>query len=103
VFVDKTRKVFIPNAFSPNDDGINDYFAVYAGANVKMVRSFKVFDRWGGAVFAVENFEPNDLQYRWDGSYRGEKVNPGVYIYFAEIELADGRIETKSGEVMVLK
>ncbi|MCB0550993.1 MAG: gliding motility-associated C-terminal domain-containing protein, partial [Phaeodactylibacter sp.] len=103
VLVDVTRKVFIPNAFSPNDDGVNDFFSIYTDSNVKIVRSFKVFDRWGGAVFSAENFEPNGLQARWDGTYRGEKVNPGVYVYFAEIEFGDGRVVTDIGEVIVLK
>ncbi|MCB0587814.1 MAG: gliding motility-associated C-terminal domain-containing protein, partial [Phaeodactylibacter sp.] len=103
VLVDKTQKVYIPNAFSPNDDGINDFFMIFTDSNVKLVHSFKVFDRWGGAVFSASNFVANDAQGRWDGAYRGEKVNPGVYVFFADIEFADGRVETLSGEVMVLR
>jgi gliding motility-associated-like protein len=95
--------VFMPNVFSPNNDGINDYFMVYSGSNVKMVRDFKVFDRWGAALFSASDFAPNDVQNGWNGKSRGEEMAPGVYIYFVRVEYQDGRIETISGEVTIVK
>ena len=103
VFVNRTERLYVPNVFSPNDDGVNDRFVIYAGANVSSIISFRVYDRWGGAIFSRENIAPNDSQFGWDGNYRGKPVSPGVYLYSLQIELKDGSILTKSGEIIVLK
>jgi len=68
-----------------------------------MIRSFQIFDRWGGAVHSRVDIPANDSQFGWDGTYRGEDVNPGVYLYVVEIELTDGTLLTKTGEVVLLK
>ena len=103
IFVDKTQKVFIPNGFSPDGDGANDYFMIYAGSDVRSIRNFRIFDRWGANLFSRSNFNPNDPQYGWDGIYNGEVVVSGVYIYYAEIEFVDGRVEVMSGDITVVK
>ncbi|MFT5438029.1 MAG: gliding motility-associated-like protein, partial [Ulvibacter sp.] len=103
IFVDKVRRVFIPNVFSPNDDGLNDYFMIYGGPDVKIVRSFNIYDRWGANVFSATNFTPDDFQARWDGRYLGEKASPGVYTYFAEIEFVDGRTEILAGDLTLVR
>jgi gliding motility-associated-like protein len=105
VRVDKTARVFIPDVFSPNGDGINDNLMIQAGPGVDFVRAFKVYDRWGGTVFSAENFQPNvpDPLFTWNGTYRGEAVNAGVYIYFAEIIMTDGRTIVEKGEVVLLR
>jgi gliding motility-associated-like protein len=74
------QNFYIPNAFTPNGDGINDEFYVYAqpGANVV---SFQVYDRWGEKV--------HDGIYPWDGTYRGQPLEPGIYAYIATIQLID--------------
>ncbi len=103
VFVDKTERIFIPNAFSPNGDGANDLFMIYAGSDVRIIRNFRIFDRWGASLFSRNNFDPNDSQFGWDGIHKGKVVAPGVYVYYAEIEFEDGRVEVKSGDVTVMK
>jgi gliding motility-associated-like protein len=97
------EKVYMPNAFSPNGDGINDVFTVYSSSNIKLVKALKVFDRWGAAIFSGSDFAPNDLQNGWDGKSKGEEVAAGVYVYFVQIEYQDGRIEIINGDVMVIK
>ena len=47
IFVRKDRPVYFPNAFSPNDDGINDVFYIQAGSNIREIKSFLIFNRWG--------------------------------------------------------
>ncbi|MEM6963422.1 MAG: gliding motility-associated C-terminal domain-containing protein, partial [Bacteroidota bacterium] len=103
ITVDKVRRVFIPNSFTPNQDGFNDYFVIYGGDDVRIVKNFRVFDRWGANVFSLNNFQPNDLTYGWDGTFNGEDLNPGVYLYYAEIEFTDGRVEIFSGDVTITK
>ncbi len=101
--VDKNRKVFIPNAFSPNNDGINDLFTIYAGIDVAEIKSFRIFDRWGEKLFDASNFQPNLLNFGWDGTLKGKKLNPSVFIYFAEVEFLDGKIIEYKGDVSLVR
>lgn len=100
--VDKDRKVFIPNAFSPNADGANDHFMIYAKEGlVTNISRFKIYDRWGGQVFGIEDGMPNDPGFGWDGTFKGSTVNPSVFIYFAEIEFIDGAKVIYKGDITV--
>ena len=101
ITVDRTRNVFIPNAFSPNGDGANDYFTVYGGIDVEEVVNFQIFNRWGGLVFSNKNFQPNDDLIGWDGFFKGKNVNTGVYVYTADILFKDGITERFSGNISV--
>ena len=103
VFVEKNRPVYIPNAFSPNDDGYNDYFTVYGGASVAKIRSFLVFNRWGETMYEFYNFLPNDPAIGWDGRHKDKFMNPGVFTWFAEIEFTDGSIEIYEGDVSLMR
>lgn len=97
------RRVFIPNAFSPNEDGRNDFFTVYADKSVVRVRSLRVFSRGGSLVYEELDFQPNNDSQGWDGTFRDQELDPGVFVYAAEIEFIDGRIEVYSGDVMLMK
>jgi gliding motility-associated-like protein len=102
--VDRTRKWYIPNAFSPNDDGINDRFMLFAKAGqIRDIRYLRVYDRWGGIVYAQENLSANDLTRGWDGMRNGQPLDTGVYVYFAEIEYTDGERELVKGEVILMR
>lgn len=99
----KNHEVYVPNAFSPNEDGLNDKLNIFSGASVAKIKSFMVFNRWGESVFQFHNFDPNDLSIGWDGTFKGEKMNPGVFIWFAEVEFVDGAVEIFEGDVMVMR
>ncbi len=101
--VDKTRPVFVPNAFSPNDDGINDQLVVFGGNSVTNIKSFLVFSRWGESIFEVYGVPPNDFNYGWDGSYKGDIMDAGVYTWFAEVEFVDGEILLYEGGVALVR
>jgi len=103
VTVVNARQVYIPNAFSPNDDGVNDRFMIASGAGVSRVRSFAIYNKWGGRLFTAFDFQPNDNQFAWDGTFKGERLDPGVYAYYAEIEFEDGTTELVSGEVLLVR
>ena len=97
--VEKERNVFIPNAFSPDDNGVNDIFYINAGQDVAEVKRFVIFSRWGEVMFSQENFQPNDPSMGWDGFFKNQRLNPGVFVYMAEIEFKDGFIEIYKGDV----
>ncbi len=101
--VDKTGGVYVPNAFSPDGDGTNDVFMIFSNTkSVSKVKSFLVFNRWGESVYQYFNFEPNNPAYGWDGMHRNQKMDPAVFIWFAEIEFVDGRIELFKGDVTLM-
>lgn len=103
VLVRIERPVYIPNVFSPNEDGFNDIFYIQGGDFIKQVKTFEVFNRWGESVLALYNFQPNDASFGWDGTYRGKPVNPAVYVWYAEIEFEDGEVILYKGDVAVMK
>lgn len=102
VVVKKETKVYIPNAFSPDGNIINDRFTLYGDSKVKMIRLMRIYDRWGGMMFQANDIPPNDPQFGWDGRTRGIPVELGVYVYYFEVEFTDGRIETFKGDVNVI-
>ncbi len=96
VFVGEGDEFFVPNAFSPNGDGNNDVLEVYgtALATVKL----KIFNRWGEKIF-----DSGNQWLGWDGTYRGQLQNPGVYTYHAEGIYLNGKTKEKKGTVTVIR
>lgn len=102
VKVNKIRDVFIPNVFSPNGDGRNDYFFINAGKSVSLIKNFKVFNRWGALMYAGTDLPPNHAVSGWDGFFKGELMNSGVYVWMATIEYLDGEILLMKGDVTLI-
>jgi gliding motility-associated-like protein len=90
---------YIPNVFSPNDDGINDYFEVYLSAfDAVRLEYFAIFDRFGSKAY-----ETTTWPVRWDGRMTGgEAFNPGVFTYIF-IYLCDARRIVESGDVTLVR
>lgn len=104
VKVEKTKNIHIPNAFSPNGDGVNDYFTVFGGQSyVRSVKSLKVFNRWGATIFNKTNMDINDEAQGWNGKVGTVDSDMGVYIYVAEIEFIDGETTMMTGDVSLVK
>ncbi len=68
--------IYMPNAFTPNDDGKNDGYGVSNPYAIVNMTSLEIFDRWGSKVY-----ETDEVFDKWDGSFKSKKVNPGVYLY----------------------
>jgi len=88
--------IFIPEAFSPNDDGQNDVLYV-RGPCIKTL-DFMVFDRWGNKVF-----ETNDKTQGWNGQYKGETMNSESYAYYMTATMFDGSTITRKGNVALIR
>ena len=86
---------YIPNTFTPNGDGLNDTFGI-SGEAIKDF-NLQIFNRWGQLVFQSGN--PNE---RWDGSFNGEQVPQGVYVYRLSAQGPSGKKETKEGNLNVV-
>jgi len=99
----KELRVYIPNTIRPGSETGNESLTVYAGPELKRIRSFRVYDRWGECVFEKTDLEPNQPALGWTGQWRGKDVGPGVYIYVADVEYFDGSSEVISGDVTVVR
>jgi gliding motility-associated-like protein len=88
--------VYVPNAFTPNGDGVNDVWYVY-GTGIKDMKAM-IFDRWGEKVF-----ESDDQSIGWDGTFRGQMQSPDVYIYLVNIVYLDGTTTSKQGSVTLIR
>jgi gliding motility-associated-like protein len=87
VFNDCNCSLYMPNAFTPNGDGINDKLALYYDCPGIKYMMMRIFDRWGEKVF-----ETNDLDAAWDGTYKGAKVPPGIYTYTVDVNAFEGTV-----------
>ncbi len=103
IVVRKRRRVFIPTAFSPNGDGINDRFTVFGASEVARVESLKVFDRWGNQVFVKEDFPPNEEGQGWDGRFDDRPMKPSAFVYHAVIRFTDGFVQDYYGDVTLVE
>ncbi|MEZ5041498.1 MAG: gliding motility-associated C-terminal domain-containing protein [Saprospiraceae bacterium] len=103
IFVDRTRPLFIPNAFSPNGDGANDTFTLYAGKSVESITQLRIFDRWGNLLFERQDFQPNNPELGWDGNFRSQTMNPGVFTYMFKVLYMDNTEEIITGEVTLIR
>jgi gliding motility-associated-like protein len=99
----RNRNVFIPNAFTPDRNGINDRLNVFGGNDIESVLEFSIYDRWGSLVFTAKNLEPNDPSEGWDGTFRGMQLDPAVFICVVLVQFSDGERVKHVQEVNLLK
>ena len=95
------RAPFIPSAFSPNNDGINDEFRIYFPnhLNPSKIKNFSVYGRWGDLVYQVKDFDYLDSKNWWTGS----DLNLGVYTYQISVEFPNGEVINYSGDVSLFR
>lgn len=98
----KEGNIFLPNTFSPNNDGVNDIFYP-RGKGLYSIRSMKIFNRWGQTVFSRESFNANEADKGWDGKFQGKTADEGVYIYMIEIVCENSQIIIEKGNVALIR
>ena len=103
VRVDVNYPVYVPNVFSPNHDGTNDYFTIYSTAVVDQILDFKVFDRWGACVYENKGFQPNNENAGWNGFFKGKLADPAVFAWLAKIRFIDGVEKVYKGSITVIR
>lgn len=97
------QALFVPNAFTPNGDGQDDVFYPRSGAGISLVKSFRVYNRWGQLLFERENIMPNDVSNAWDGTYQGDKPLPDVYVWVVDAVCENGKTFNKKGSITVIR
>lgn len=90
------NEIFVPNTFTPNNDGKNDVLYVYGNTIAKM--QLRVYNQWGQFLY-----ESLNIQNGWDGTYKGQLQPNGVYVYYLEAEFNDGKKTTKKGTITLLR
>lgn len=104
VTVNPVRKVYFPNAFSPNNDGINETFTIFGNPNnVERVENLKIYDRWGNLLYQQDDFLPNQVQGGWDGTDGSRRVEAGVYTWIATLRFADDQTVVYRGDLTLVR
>jgi len=95
--------IVVPNAFTPNGDGNNDFLGPFGKAGIGMIKSLRVFDRWGNLLFSSRGTTLNAPETGWDGTVDGRKASTGVYTFAVEVSYQDGREDIVRGDVTLLR
>ncbi|HYV94806.1 MAG TPA: PKD domain-containing protein [Chitinophagales bacterium] len=89
--------VFVPNTFTPNDNGHNDVLYIRAMGNLTL-HYFRVYNRWGKIIF-----ETHDFNSGWNGNDNGKPMSPGAYLYEWSVSCENGTEVKKEGNVTLLR
>jgi len=105
VIVEEEELVYMPSAFSPNGDGVNDIYTVFGSEEfVDGVNFLRIFDRWGNMVFNNEDFQVNDPDAGWTGiGPDGQISQSAVYVYSVSYNRWDGEAVVQRGDVTLVK
>ncbi len=96
VNIDYRDKLFIPTAFSPNGDGVNDLFKV-VNLTFQNIQEFRVMNRWGQEVFSASD------NRGWNGKYKGKDQDIATYYYLIKVAFPDGPTKTYKGDVILVR
>lgn len=97
------REFFVPNAFSPNGDGINDVLMVFGAKGMPPTFAMKIFNRWGELVYEGSDLSVNDSDRAWNGKVNGGNAPAGVYLWSIVLSPATGPPERLSGQFMLMR
>jgi gliding motility-associated-like protein len=103
VKVVKNRPVYFPNVFSPNNDGVNDWFSAYGNPSAVRITDMKIFNRWGSLVFQTQNIPLDTPTLGWNGLFNGDPLNPDVFAFFVKILFVDGEEIMYTGDVTIVR
>jgi hypothetical protein len=106
IWVRPNLDIYAPNVIKPDDpqNPQNAYFTLFTTkTGVDKIIQLQVYDRWGSQIWAKQNFQPNDPTEGWDGSYQGEALNPGVFVWWAEVLLINGQKILLEGDVTIVR
>ncbi|PCH94366.1 MAG: hypothetical protein COB85_05715 [Bacteroidetes bacterium] len=95
--------IFIPEIFSPSSTELPNTVAFVQGKGIQEVVTFIIYDRWGEKVFENQNFQANDPNMGWDGTFNGQLMNPAVFVYYVEAIYLNGEEYTEQGDLTLMK
>ena len=95
--LDHSMELWLPNAFTPNNDGLNDVFRIES-VSYQRLTEWSIYNRYGQQVFFT-----TDMNASWDGTYRGQPCDAGVYYYLLQYIRTDNKLDQQKGEVHLLR
>jgi gliding motility-associated-like protein len=99
----KRRPIYAPNVFSPNNDGINDFFTLYGNQAAVRIKSLRIFNRWGDMLFDAKDLPLGGDRLGWNGTFNGKDVPPDVFVYVAVVSFIDGEEIIVKGDVTLTR
>ncbi len=102
IIVENNDKVYVPNVFTPNNDGINDFISVYGNQYIEEIISFTIYDRWGEIVFEEKSFQVNDESVKWEGKLASKAMLPAVFVYRLLYLDKAGKVKEQTGDITLL-
>jgi gliding motility-associated-like protein len=104
LIVEDRVDVFLPNAFSPNGDDQNDQWLLFGNPlQIERIEELLIFDRWGNMLFQATDWPINSERHGWDGTFRGQLLDTGVYAYSIRFRLVNGETRTLGGDVLLMR
>ena len=103
VYIVKNRPIYIPNAFSPNGDGSNDFWTVYGGRSARRIQMMRIFNRWGALVYEGRDLTLGNESEGWNGDFKGRRMGPGVFAFYVVIEFIDDETVLFEGDITLMK
>ena len=101
--LDRQAAIYVPTAFSPNGDNINDRLVIYGDLRqVEELQFFEIYNRWGARVYHQDGFLPNEEGIGWDGQFGGKQMDSGVYLYRLSYRLTNGEVKTITGDIALI-
>ncbi|MEM7367503.1 MAG: gliding motility-associated C-terminal domain-containing protein [Bacteroidota bacterium] len=103
--IDCNDNIYMPNAFTPNGDGINDQFTLYANteADIELINKLVIFNQWGKVVFDRSALHPGNLSEGWDGFKTGTASPEGTYSWIASFRRRNGQVLECSGSIVLIR
>lgn len=98
IIISQEHSIFVPDAFSPNADGINDTFRPFTKDNQYQLQSMRIHDRWGNQILDCKAADCS-----WDGKFRGIELQPGIYVYALEFISPTNEKININGEVVLVR
>ncbi|MDZ7879715.1 MAG: gliding motility-associated C-terminal domain-containing protein [Saprospiraceae bacterium] len=102
ITVEKPRNIYVPTGFTPNSDNINDKLIVHGRKGTK-INLFRIYDRWGELVYEARGFDINDENAGWNGTFRGEEMMSGQFVWYIEATYFDGAEERLKGHTTLIR
>lgn len=98
------RSYYFPNVFYPNAQEFeNSFFTLYSGKGIAEIAYLRIYDRYGSMIFEKQHFPTNDASLGWDGRYKGKLLNPGIFVWQAEIINTDGNRRKFAGDLLLVE
>lgn len=102
LLTDCEKRLFMPGAFTPNNDKLNDYYFPLA-KGIRIITRFSIYNRFGQQVFEARNFFPNDPTHGWNGKLHGKDLPVSTYVYLLEAVCEEGETLKQKGNFALLR